>query len=78
MPYIENNQKKIEERHKSAAHCERGNTIVNKYMKINDWENVDDATDDKSAYTFSTENRSLILSGAGYVWLDLLDIDTVV
>lgn len=48
-------------------------------MKINDWGNAGDDTDDKSPYTFSIgKNKSLILSGAGYVWLDLLDIDIAV
>lgn len=42
--------------------------IVNTYIKINDWRNASDDTDDKSPYTFSAgENKSLILSGAGYV-----------
>lgn len=45
----------------------------NKYIKINDWGSAGEDTGDKPPYRFSIgKHKSLIISGAGYILLDLL------
>lgn len=54
LPQIANNWKENWVKGHELAFHKRGNTMANRYMKINDWGNANEDNDDGSFYTHSS------------------------